>query len=324
MLNIIFMTHERALQTGISLPMDMLAAADALRNRRQRQNAPLNCQVLTLASRSSATEEQLRPSMQAALMAADYIFLPPIWGNPMPVVRRHPWLGQLLATRHQQGGQLVATGTGVCWLAQQGLLDERLATTHWYYFQRFEQLFPRVKLQPKVFITHSHGLYCAGSINALSELFLHFIGQWFGPDIGRTIEAHFGHEISKSLEPPILTPEGRQHFDEAIADSQYFGLRHLHLPLQLQDLAKAANLAERTFKRRFKQATGQSPLAWLQQQRLKQARLLLKDSNLDIGEITERIGLQDASYFARRFKKDHGLSPSQYRVLVRAKMFSSE
>ncbi len=319
-----FIEHDRALQTGISLPWDMLWAADSLRSRQERKKAPLVCQRFSLSPQrldSPSATPLTEPITQLA--DSQYLLLPPIWGNPQPLPQRHPLLANSLSELQGRGCRLIATGTGVCWLASQGLLDGQLATTHWYYFEQFQRLYPRVQLQPKVFITESKGIYCAGSINALSLLMSQLIARLFGPDIGRIIEAHFGQEVSRLNQPPILSPGGHSSPDEDIALCQSQVRANLGQNWNLEQMAALAQLSERTFKRRFKLSSGLSPIRWLQQERMQQGAALLQQSNLEIAEISETLGYQDASYFARLFTRHYGSSPQAFRLRVRGKLFSN-
>lgn len=318
-----FLYHPKALQTGISLPWDMLWAADQLRSRQQRRQHPLSCQLFHLGEAPSLLQSQALSQPLIQLAGMDYLFLPPIWGNPQPVLQRYAEFGAQLPELTRSGCRLIATGTGVCWLAEQGLLDRQLATTHWYYFEQFQRLYPQVQLQPKVFITESQGLYCAGSINALSLLVSQLISRHFGVAIGRHIEAHFGQEVSRLNQQPILSPGGLSNPDEDIALCQSAIRLQLRQKWTLASMALQAQLSERTFKRRFKQSTGFSPMQWLQQERLQQGLQLLQQSNLNISEISEQLGYQDPSYFARVFQQQIGSSPQRFRLRARGKLFSS-
>jgi len=79
----------------------------------------------------------------------------------------------------------------------------------------------------------------------------------------------------------------------------------------------------RTFNRRFKSATGQSPLQYLQEIRIETAKDLLKTSNLSISEVAFKVGYHDMGHFTGLFKKLLATTPSDYRSTVRAKLFSA-
>ncbi len=83
--------------------------------------------------------------------------------------------------------------------------------------------------------------------------------------------------------------------------------------LTISDLADQAGLGQRTLARRFKKATGDTPLEYLQHLRLGAARTLLETTTAPIDQITWDIGYEDVSSFRRLFKRKTGLSPTAYR-----------
>ena len=90
----------------------------------------------------------------------DLLVVPPMWGNPFPVLGKYHELVPWLIKQYVGGAKLVATGTGVCWLAETGLLDDGVATTHWYFLEKFRQHYPQVRLNSQATITESNQIYC--------------------------------------------------------------------------------------------------------------------------------------------------------------------
>lgn len=320
--SILFLLYDRALVTAVSLASEMLASAEQALPRQARRSQKTRIDVRQLDAQVKVVGGlPIAAPLLDENVQYEQVFLPPMWGNPLPVLRRHPELLSQLQRWHQQGTQIIATGTGVSWLASAGLLEDKIATTHWYFFERFADLFPNVKLQRQAFITEEHGLYCTGSINALSDLIVHFVYLWYGQRVGRIIEQHYAHEISRS-DLSILRQDGRLHQDEAIASAQAWAARHLQRKVTQIEMAKVAGLPVRSFTRRFKQATGLTLNQWLVGERVALAKTLLRESNLTLGEISEQVGFQDQSYFSRVFHRHSDVTPIEYRTIVRAKLFS--
>jgi transcriptional regulator GlxA family with amidase domain len=73
------------------------------------------------------------------------------------------------------------------------------------------------------------------------------------------------------------------------------------------------NAPERTFKRRFKAATGVPLIDYLQNLRIEQGKHLLETSDLPVEEISAAVGYADSSFFRRLFKRLAGLTPVAYR-----------
>lgn len=316
--------YPKALVTGISGPMEMFHAAENLAVARHRSLEPV---AMTTVSENGASVEctgGLRIEPHTNLEQAgqqDLIVLAPIWGNPMTTVRQSQPLQDWLVQQHRGGATLIATGTTVCLLAETGLLDNKTATTHWYFFERFRRLYPQVELNTHQFVTFSDNIYCAGSINALSDLILYLIDQRYGSEISRVVEQHFSHEINRTYEKPFFLQGGNQHHDEEIVRAQEWINQHWAEDVSLQRWCDAIDLSIRTMNRRFREATGVTPIRYLQDLRISKARELLRDTNLPVAEVAEMSGYRDQAYFARLFRQRTDMSPHEYRKMVRGKTF---
>ena len=325
-----FVVYDRALLTGISLGYEMFHAANAWissqRHQSVAQQAAMPCRLLLANAGTGAPKitGALPLTVEhsiADIAQADYIFLPPMWRNPLPVVQAMPQFCSWLQHQFQPGATLCATGTGVYFLAQAGLLDGRAATTHWYYFDAFKRRYPQVDLQTQHFITHADRLYCAGSINAQTDLVIFLIEQIYGTSAKHWVETHFSHEVSRTYDAPMYQLGGETHADEAIVAVQAWLQHHWHQPVDLQHMAHHAGLPVRTFSRRFKRATGTTAHQYLQGLRMQAARDLLKTTDMTMQDIAQAVGYPDPAYFSRVFTGCIGLSPSEYRRVVRAKLF---
>jgi transcriptional regulator GlxA family with amidase domain len=347
----LFVCYPKALLTSISLPMEMIAAASAIARIKRTANRDWQCYVvsdktgsektsadktaLDKPNSSSSNKNSVEPTIEFArglqvspsfnlssAPQAHTIFLPPIWGKPDFVVEQSPQLIDWLIQQYQKGAKICATGTGVCLLAQAGLLDGKAATTHWYYFDAFEKKYPKVNLQKQHFITQAGDLYCCGSINALVDLTLYFIENYFGKDVSRVIEQHFSHEVNRTYDKPWYSTGMAHHPDEGIIEVQLWMQSHYTQGFNLKRLANLANMSVRNFSRRFKSAVGKSPLDYTNELKIKAARELLKETNLTHQDIADQVGFKDASYFARQFKAINNITPREYRKIVRGKLFN--
>ncbi|MES3009072.1 MAG: helix-turn-helix domain-containing protein [Pseudomonadota bacterium] len=319
---------DEALASSITIPLEMLHAADVIkriRNKRAERRrfivASQNGEPVTMTGGIT-----IDPSASITDIAhTDLIFVPALWGNPNAIVRSHPQITAWLATQYAQGATICSVGTGSYFLADAGLLDGRTATTHWYYFDDFQKRYPRVKLQRKRFITHADRLYCTGSVNAVRDVMLHFVEMLFTAQIADEVSHHFTHELKRSYESMLLASEEKNtHHDEQIIKIQEWLQKNYQRDVQLQDLAKRFDISVRSFNRRFRQAADKTPLQYLQEVRLEQAKALLKLSNLSIAEIAFAVGYQDTSYFSGLFKRINTITPNEYRHLVRNKLFNVE
>ena len=79
------------------------------------------------------------------------------------------------------------------------------------------------------------------------------------------------------------------------------------------ELAKLCGLSERHFFRRFKEATGFSPINWLRRERISLAQAKLLERGSSIKQIADQVGYNDVFFFSRDFKRHTGSCPSEYR-----------
>lgn len=312
--------------TSITLPIEMLFAAKII-------GSSLNAHYpdLTLMSASHDCKPlemigglRLLPDCcYLDIDVCDLIILPALWRNPRQLLQRHPELLSWLQARYRDGALICAAGTGAYLMAGAGLLDGKPATTHWHYFDQFETLFPRVILKRHHLITQSGQLFCAGSVNSVADLMIHLISRFFDGSVAARVERQFSPEIRRPLNDILYFFERRNaHEDETIITIQQWLHEHLAEPISMRDLAEHFFLSQRSLNRRFKDATGQSPVEYLHHLRLTASRDLLKNTNLSIAELALHTGFQDASYFCRLFKQKNQVTPSDYRVSVRRKLFT--
>lgn len=315
----------KALGTSLTIPVEMLYAADTIARIR---GLPCPRLEIRLCSPDGA-DIPLTAGLQLrcdtpldAIQDTDLIIIPALWGNPVAVVRQYPALLSWLEHHANQGALICAAGTGSFFLAQAELLNQKVATTHWYYFDHFTRLYPQILLQRERFITRAGNLYCAGSVNSVRDVMLHIIEEHLGADVANEVSRHFTHEVKRSYTSTVLKNAPHDyHEDETVVGIQEWMHHQFHSPVTLGDIAARFDLSVRTLNRRFRQATGKTPMQFLQQLRLDHAKELLRTSNLTVAEVAFSSGYSDASYFTAQFRKAISLSPRAYRDLVRRKLF---
>ena len=323
-----FICYPKALLTSISLPMEMISAAVAVARIKKRARVSWHCHAVSAFSEPGKSIEyakglNLVPQFDLdTAPQADTIFIPPIWGNPDNVLEKSKQLQAWLKSQFESGVRICATGTGVTLLAEAGLLSDKPATTHWYFFNEFEARYPQVNLQRHHFITQAGQLFCCGSINALVDLVLYFIESQYGKEVSQVIEQHFSHEINRTYDKPWYSSGAARHPDEGIIEVQQWMKSHYAQHFNLEALAELANMSVRNFSRRFKAAVGQSALAYGLELKLQMACELLKETNLSHQDIADQTGFKDSAYFSRQFRQKNKLSPGEYRAMVRGKLFN--
>jgi transcriptional regulator GlxA family with amidase domain len=323
---ITFVLTEHMLATSTTWPADMLTAANQAASHLCPDSPPFK--MMTVASNKTAIRchggiQLLPDNTLDNIENADIIFLPALWRNPRPVVKKESLLLNWLQKQFEQGAIISGVGTGCCFMAEAGLLDNKPATTHWYYFDEFQKHYPKVQLKRQHFITQAGNLYCAASINSLADLTVYFIQRFFNTAVAQHIQRHFSHEVRQAYETvSYFEDHNTNHPDEDILQAQLWLQNNYGKSTSMTDIAKKFGMSPRNFNRRFKTAIGKTPLDYLQEIRLNTARDLLQSSNLSIGDIADKIGYNDVSHFSHLFRRKFSVTPREYRQTVRAKLFS--
>ncbi len=317
----------RALGSAITIPLEMLSAANDIARASNRKSLVCQLELVAAGELSCQLTGGMSINCHRSILdvkQSDLVFIPGVWRKPKLAVTQHPELVRWIKKQYNEGATLCAAANGAYFLAETGLLDNRAATTHWRYFNDFEKSYPKARLQRKRFTTSAENIYCTGSVNAIRDINLHFIELLYDAAITTKVARHFTHELHRSLESRALDDDpDRSHHDELIIATQEWLQINFSKPVNIGDLAERFSLSVRSLNRRFKAATDMTPIQFLQNLRLEQSKELLKQSNLAIAEISDAVGYQDASYFTELFKKVNAMTPNEYRQLVRNKLFST-
>lgn len=224
--------------------------------------------------------------------------------------RMLPWLQQ----QHQNGCYIASMCTGAFVTAQAGLLDGRYATTHWAFSEQFSQRFPKVKLQAERTVTDDGQILCSGGSTSGSDLLLHLIRKFSSPQLASECAKKLLVDVSvRSQTPYSSTTFKKNHTDAEILKIQIWFEKRIVNHIVMEQVADEFGLSMRNFIRRFKEATDQTPIQYLQNLRIEKAKLLLESSQEAFEQITLHVGYEDSNSFRRLFKERVGLSPSVYR-----------
>ncbi|PVZ54149.1 transcriptional regulator FtrA [Pseudomonas sp. B1(2018)] len=219
-----------------------------------------------------------------------------------------------LRQAHARGARLLSICSGVFVLAATGLLDGHGATTHWRYTSELAERFPGILVDPDVLYVDSGQLITSAGSAAGIDACLHLVARDFGTQVANSVARRLVMSPQRSggqaqFIPTPVSPTPRSDLSRVMQ----WARERLHEPLEVRDLASEAAMSERTFLRRFTEASGQSPKTWLQQQRLGRARELLESSDQNTEQIAERCGYRSVESFRVAFRTVVGVPPSVYR-----------
>jgi AraC family transcriptional activator FtrA len=227
-----------------------------------------------------------------------------------------PELTEALKAAHDRGARLLTICSGVFVLAASGLLAGKRATTHWKYTDNVKAAYPEIELVPDVlYIDEGQILTSAGSAAGI-DLCLHLIRRDFGPSAANT--------VARRLVVPPHRDGGQAQFIERSVPISYESDRlgplldsmrqNLHLEHRIPDLARRVGMSERTFLRRFNEATGMTPAKWLLNVRMCEARDHLETSDISIDHIAAHTGFGTSTNLRHHFREQMGTTPTAYRL----------
>lgn len=223
-------------------------------------------------------------------------------------------LCEWLKERYGRGERLVATCTGSFFLARTGLLDGRRATVNWMFEGMFRRMHPKVNLLTKRIMVEDEGLVTTGAATAFLNMCLHFIEGYGSRDLAARCSRSLLIDPERQSQAPYMLHDFfKSHGDEGVLAAQRIMEEAYGGNLSIEEVADKVGISQRHFKRRFKQATGDTPIAYLQHLRIENAKRLLENSRNSVNEITWQVGYEDVNSFRRLFRRHTGMSPKGYR-----------
>ncbi len=307
-----------SMATTIFGPMDILNQAGRLWNRVNKSPqtpffdvtlaSPDGQPILSVNSitiQPHCSIEEIHQTDLIIIASATYI---------QKILGKNPELVPWILKQHDQGAHVASICTGVFLLAETGLLDGKTATLHWGFTEIFRQRYPRVGLRPdKMFIDHGH-LYCSAGVSAGMDLSLYLVEKFCGRQAAVASAKTMVLDMGRELQTPydcLLPAKG--HGDPSVSKVQNWLERHHTQSIDYDRLADKFRMSRRSLERRFKKATGSTPLGYLQQLRVETAKRLMEDGSRTFSEITYRVGYEDISFFRKIFVRLTGLRPKEYQ-----------
>lgn len=219
---------------------------------------------------------------------------------------------------HAAGATLASACSGTLMLAEAGLLDGCKATTHWAYCDGLAERHPHVDVQPDRFLVASgegQRIITAGGVTSYLDLGLFLIARFFGAEEAMRVARSWLIDWHREGQLPFASlARAAQTRDGQIADMQEWIADNYRHPAPVARMVELSSLPARTFKRRFKEATGLTPLDYVHAIRLEEAKQILETTDRPIEQVATEVGYEDDSFFRRLFRRKVGLTPHAYRL----------
>lgn len=223
-----------------------------------------------------------------------------------------------LRRAHARGARIVTICSGSFLVGAAGLLDGRRATTHWRYAEAFRRQFPHTDFEPDMLYVDEGNILTAAGSAAGIDACLHLIRRDFGTRIANMVARrlvmppHREGGQAQYVDAPVAIRPGR-----TIGEALDWARARLDQPLSVAQLAAQAAMSERTFLRQFGAATGMSPKAWLERERLTRAQDLLENTAMPLDEVGAQCGYASPETFRIAFRRVLGTAPGAYRARFR-------
>ncbi len=253
-------------------------------------------------------------AMPAEVDRTDLVIIPAIGGDLARTLERNKAFLPWIVAQYRQGAELASMCTGAFILAATGLLDGLECSSHWKTAPEFREMFPRVTLVDGRVVTEQQNLYSSGGATSYWNLLLHLIEKHAGREIAIMAAKIYALDIDRKTQSPFIMFQGqKKHYDDPIREAQEFIEANVTEKISVEDLAGRFAIGRRHFERRFKKATNNTPIEYIQRVKIEAAKKSLERSAKNVSEVMYEVGYLDAKAFRITFKKFTGLSPIAYR-----------
>jgi transcriptional regulator GlxA family with amidase domain len=244
----------------------------------------------------------------------DLVIIPAVHGDIDKVIASNASFFPWIIKQYKAGAEVVSLCIGAFLLASTGLLKGRSCTTHWLMADNFRKMFPDVNLMPYKIITDENGIYTSGGAYSSLNLLLYLIEKFAGRDAAITSSKIFEIDIERNSQSLFIIFHGQKdHEDEVIKKAQHFIEHNYPEKITVDNLASMLALSRRHLERRFKKATSNTVVEYMQRVRIEAAKMSLETIRENVNEVMYNVGYTDTKAFRTIFKKITGLSPVEYR-----------
>lgn len=316
MKNIAILVPETAVVEAVADPRYMFAAINEFLKSEGKQ--PLfSIQMVGLSKEVKLVDGLFSIHTDATIHDArkpDLVIIPALSGNLEHAIKLNndfiPWI----VRQHQGGAEVASLCLGAFLLAATGLLNGKSCSTHWLFANEFRTMFPEVNLADNKIITEQNGIYSSGGANSYWNLLLHLVEKYTNRDLAILASKFFVLDIDRKSQSPFHIFKGQKlHEDDSIIKVQEFIESNYQEKITVDELCEKFGIGRRTFERRFKKATNNSVIEYIQRVKIEAAKKQLETGAKTVSEVMYDVGYTDTKAFRDLFKKITSMSPVDYR-----------
>jgi transcriptional regulator GlxA family with amidase domain len=244
----------------------------------------------------------------------DLIIIPALSGNLINALRINkrfiPWIIQ----HYKKGAEVASLCIGAFLLASTGLLKGKQCSTHWLFANEFRAMFPDVNLVDDKIITEQNGLYSSGGANSYWNLLLYLVEKYTDREMVILASKYFLLDINHNSQSSFIMFKGQKdHKDDVVTSAQEFIENKFQKKIMVDELSERFGIGRRTFERRFKKATFNTVVEYVQRVKIEAAKKQLETGRKTVNEVMYDVGYTDTKSFRQLFKKITGLTPIDYK-----------
>jgi transcriptional regulator GlxA family with amidase domain len=246
--------------------------------------------------------------------STDLVIIPALFGDMKTAIASNkkflPWINE----QYEKGAEVASLCVGAFLLASTGLLDGKKCSTHWGFQNEFREMFPNVEVIDGSIITEEYRLYSSGGANSYWNLLLHLVEKYTDRQTAILASKYFAIDIDRDSQSTFSMFQGQKnHNDESVKLAQDYIDKNVQEKMTIDELADFVCLGRRSFERRFKLATNNSVLEYINRVKIEFAKRSFEISRKNINEVMYDVGYTDTKSFRTIFKKFTGLTPIEYR-----------
>jgi transcriptional regulator GlxA family with amidase domain len=244
----------------------------------------------------------------------DLIFIPALSGDMKRALELNKELVPWIVQQYCLGAEVASLCIGAFLLAETGLLKGKKCSTHWNSAHEFRAMFPDVELVDQSIITEEQGLYSSGGANSYWNLLLYLVEKYTDRDTAILASKYFAIDIHRENQSAFMMFKGQKgHEDEEVKKAQYFIESNFQDKITIEHLAGMVAMGKRSFERRFRRATNNTVIEYIQRVKVEAAKRSFEKSRKNVNEVMFDVGYTDTKAFRDVFKKITGLTPVEYR-----------
>lgn len=244
----------------------------------------------------------------------DLVIIPALFGNVEDAIKTNQQMLPWIVEQRNKGAEVASLCLGAFLLAATDLLKGKKCSTHWAFYQQFRTMYPEVDLQDGSIITEEDGIYSSGGANSYFNLLLYLLEKYANRDVAILASKYFAIDIDRSSQAPFTIFQGqKEHNDKEVKKAQSFIEDNYVDRIAVDDIADRVALSRRSLERRFKQATNNTLVQYIQRVKIEAAKREFESTRKNISEVMYDVGYADNKSFRTVFKKITGLTPNEYR-----------